>query len=314
LGDFQKRAAQIVTGSGIISTLLCFSLLGCGVARDGVPSREEDLRIGDVIIHIEFAANLSLPRRAVVGWVRRAAVAVTNYLGRYPVEELWLNVQGGGYEAVSDGVTHGNSEIEVRLGRYAEMSDLNQDWILTHEMFHLAFPTLPHRYLWMMEGLSDYLEPIARGRAGQLTAKEVWKEFVEGLPQGLPTRGDRGLDNTFTHERIYWGGNLYWLLADVEIRVKTKNRHSIDDAIRAILNAGGNGREHWSLERVLNAGDEATKTTVLTDLHDQLGLKPGTTDLEDLWKNLGVKYNNGAISFDDTAPWAAVRIAITGKR
>jgi predicted metalloprotease with PDZ domain len=118
---------------------------------------------------------------------------------------------------------------------------LRQDWIMTHEMFHLAFPTLDDRYLWMMEGLSDYLEPVARARAGQLTPQEVWREFVEGLPQGLPAAGDRGLDNTHTRERIYWGGNLYWLLADVQIREKTNNRHSVDDAIRAILDAGGNG-------------------------------------------------------------------------
>ena len=110
------------------------------------------------------------------------------------------------------------------------------------------------------------------------------------------------------------GGNLYWLLADVRIRVKTNNRHSVDDAIRAILNAGGNAGERWSVAGVLNAGDEATKTTILTDLHDQLGLKPDTTDLEDLWKNLGVKYNDGSISLDDTAPWANVRIAITAMR
>jgi len=104
-----------VTGGGVIGTVLCFLPLGCGVGRHGTPSREEDLRVGDAIIHIEFAGSLSLARPVVVGWVRRAAVAVTNYLGRYPVAELRLDVQGGGYEAVSDGVTHGNSEIEVRL-------------------------------------------------------------------------------------------------------------------------------------------------------------------------------------------------------
>jgi len=188
---------------------------------------------------------------------------------------------------------------------------LNHDWILTHEMFHLAFPTLEDRYLWMMEGLSDYLEPVARGRAGQLTAEEVWREFVEGLPQGLPAEGDRGLDNTFTRERIYWGGNLYWLLADVQIREKTHNRHSVDDAIRAILDAGGDGDAMWPLERVLKVGDKATHTTVLKDLHNELGPKPGSVDLDALWQRLGVKYNKGAITFDDTAPNAGVRAAIT---
>jgi hypothetical protein len=239
---------------------------------------------------------------------------VTNYLGRYPTKELTLNIERGGHDPVNDGVTHGARLIEVRLGRRAKAADLNHDWILTHEMFHLAFPTLDDRYRWMMEGLSDYLEPIARGRVGQLTPEEVWREFVEGLPQGLPEEGDRGLDNTFTRERIYWGGNLFWLLADVRIREQTHNHHSVDDAIRAILNDGGNGDADWPLERVLKAGDKATRTTVLTDLHNELGPKPGAVDLDDLWRRLGVKYNRGAVTFDNSAPDAAIRIAITSGR
>jgi predicted metalloprotease with PDZ domain len=167
--------------------------------------------------------------------------------------------------------------------------------------------------LWMMEGLSDYLEPIARARVGQLTPEDVWREFVEGLPQGLPAKGDCGLDNTFTRERIYWGGNLYWLLADVQIRAKTKNRHSVDDAIRAILADGGNGGVNWSLQRVLKVGDKATQTTVLRDLHNELGPQPGHVDLDALWQRLGVKYEKSRVTFDDSAPWADIRKAITAR-
>jgi hypothetical protein len=290
----------------------CLMVSGC--ARGGDAASEKLLAIGNATIHIHLATNLPLPQPVVVEWVRRAAVAVTNYLGRYPVKELSLTIERGGHGAVNSGVTHGARDIEVRLGRRTEQKDLNSDWILTHEMFHLAFPTLDDRYLWMMEGLSDYLEPVARGRAGQLTPEEVWREFVEGLPQGLPEEGDRGLDNTFTRERIYWGGNLFWLLADVRIREKTNNRYSVDDAIRTILNAGGNGDAVWSLDRVLEVGDKATHTTVLKDLHNELGPKPGAVDLDALWKRLGVKYNRGAITFDNTAPDAAIRIAITSDR
>jgi predicted metalloprotease with PDZ domain len=182
---------------------------------------------------------------------------------------------------------------------------------MTHEMFHLAFPTLDRRYLWMMEGLSDYLEPVARARAGQIRAEDAWREFVEGLPQGLPAAGDRGLDKTHTRERVYWGGNLYWLLADVRIRARTNNQHSVDDAIRAILRAGGDGGAYWPLDRVLATGDKATGTTVLQNLYDELGPKPESVDLDALWHRLGIKYNSvTGVRFDDTAPWATIRGSI----
>jgi hypothetical protein len=96
--------------------------------------------------------------------------------------------------------------------------------------------------------------------------------------------------------------------------VQTNNRHSIDDAVRAILAGGGDGSAKWSLAKVLKIGDKATRTTILKDLYEELGSKAGTVDLDNLWKNLGVKDNSGAITFDDSAPWAAARLAITARR
>lgn len=288
---------------------VCLILSACAPGK-AAPDNDE-LKVGGGTIQIEMDSDVTLPRSEAVEWVRRAAVAVSRYLGRFPVKHLLITIHRGGGRRVGGGVTHGNSRIDVRVGSAATAAALRQDWIMTHEMFHLAFPTLDRRYLWMMEGLSDYLEPVARARARQWSAQDVWREFAEGLPQGLPEAGDRGLDNTRTRERIYWGGNLYWLLADVQIRVRTDNRRSVDDAIRAILAAGGDGGTDWTLERVLMAGDKATGTTVLTDLHDELGPKPGNVDLDTLWKRLGVKYQDGVVSFDDTAPWAKIRASIT---
>lgn len=288
---------------------LCLMLAGCESRKAG--SEVDVINVGGASIRIEMARDLPVPREAVVEWVRRGAVAVTTYLGKFPVKHLIVTIYGGGEEPVGGGVTHGASSIEVRLGRSARVSDLNEDWVMTHEMFHLAFPTLNRRYLWMMEGLSDYLEPIARAQAGQWSAQDAWREFVDGLPQGLPEPREGGLDNSSRRERIYWGGNIYWLLADVQIRAQTDNRHGVDDAIRAILAEGGNGGAEWTIERVLAVGDKATGTAVLKDLYEQLGNKPGDVDLDALWKKLGVRESGRRIIFDNRAPWAKYREAIT---
>jgi hypothetical protein len=274
-------------------------------------THDEILKAGGGTIHVVMDSGLPVSSPETIAWVQKAAAAVSGFLGHFPVKQVLIQVQKGGDEAVNDGVTYGGSRIVVHLGAATEVKDLNQDWILTHEMFHLAFPTLPPDQIWMMEGLSDYLEPVARAQAGQLSAAAVWKEMVEGLPQGLPEADDQGLDNTHTWARTYWGGEIFWLLADVQIRVKTNNCHSIRDAIRAILAVGGNGGSDWTLARVLQVGDKATGTTVLKDLHDELGPKPGSVNLPDLWKKLGVSEHDNVILFDDTAPWAKIRVAIT---
>ena len=40
-------------------------------------------------------------------------------------------------------------------------------------------------------------------------------------------------------------------------------------------------------------------------------MKPGAVDLEAMWKRLGVHLEKGVVTYDDTAPLAAVRRSIT---
>jgi len=275
-------------------------------------SAVEMLRIGGAEVRVEIARQITwVSRQALIHWVRTAATAVSDYYGRFAVRQLTITVLAGGEGRIGGGEAVGGTSIRVQLGRQTRASDLHDDWVLTHEMFHLGFPDLPSEYLWMNEGLADYLEPIARCRIGNLTATEMWKQIVEGIPEGLPQTGDQGLDQTHTWGRTYWGGTLFWLLADVQIRQQTANRHSVDDAVRAILNAGGNGSSRWRLSDVLETADRATGTSVLTDLHAQMGLHPWAPDLEALWPRLGIEYDSGTVTLVDTAPLSGIRRAIT---
>jgi hypothetical protein len=63
-------------------------------------------------------------------------------------------------------------------------------------------------------------------------------------------------------------------------------------------------------ERVLRTGDQATGTTVLEDLYAMWGKAPVNVDLQSLWAQLGLRVAEGKGTFDDHAPFAAVRMAI----
>jgi len=179
-------------------------------------------------------------------------------------------------------------------------------------MVHLAFPSVPRMHHWIEEGLATYVEPIARARAGNLTQERIWSDMVEGMPQGLPKKGDRGLDFTHTWGRTYWGGALFCLLADVEIRKRTGNRMGLEDGLRGILKSGGSIEVDWPLDRALRVADQATGVPVLQELYDKMSGTPVAPDLEKLWKDLGIKYDRDKVGFDDSAPLAAVRKAIGG--
>jgi hypothetical protein len=84
--------------------------------------------------------------------------------------------------------------------------------------------------------------------------------------------------------------------------------------MRGVLAAGGNHEVEWSIDRILAVADEAVGVTILTDLYHDMRAKPVHPDLEQLWRDLGVNGDAGEISFDDTAPLASVRLALTQRR
>ncbi len=257
--------------------------------------------------------DFDLPQQAILGWVDRCARAVGDWLGRFPVRRARIHlVQSRRDGGVEHGTSWGSEDAECRisLGARTTESDLNRDWVLTHEMFHFAFPSVPDKHRWIEEGISTYAEPIARAAAGMINREQVWRDMIRDMPQGLPTDGDRGLDQTHTWARTYWGGALFCLLADIGIRKATANRRGLRDALQGINLAGGNITAKWPLARALETADHATGTTVLSDLYQTMGSSYSPVDLARLWKELGVSMSDGEVRFDDGAPLAAIRTAM----
>jgi hypothetical protein len=273
------------------------------------------VKICGATIDVRFEGETTSAKRDdLLTWVHRAGDAVCTYYGKFPVPHLTLDVRVRGGAGVHGGVTYpeDGGYINISLGADTSVAELNDDWMLTHEMIHLAFPSMKRRHHWIEEGISVYVEPIARVQAGQLSAERMWHDVVRDMPQGEPESDDHGLDQTHTWGRTYWGGAMFCLVAEVRIRQQTKNKKGLQDALRGILNAGGTIDEDWDIERAFAVGDKATGTTVLTDLYREMSDKPSPVDLNALWKQLGIsRGSDGAIKFDSSAPLADVRVSIT---
>jgi hypothetical protein len=275
---------------------------------------KSDIEVPGGVIHVGFApGTIALPRDKILDWVKMSAKAVATYYGRFPVSALRLLIVPVDGPRVRGGTTWGyrGAAIRVMFGRDSSEDDLRRDWIMVHEMVHTALPDMPERYNWLSEGLAVYVEPIARVQAGDMAAKDVWQAMMHDMPKGLPQAGDEGLDNTDTWGRKYWGGAMFCLLADIEIRKQTSNKFGLQDAMRGVIAAGGNHEVDWSIDRILATADKAVGVNVMTRLHDQMGPKAVSPDLDSLWRDLGLRMQGESLVFDDTAPLAAIRKAIT---
>src|ERR1700741_2392102 len=301
-------------GLFIRAVLAALFYLACFTFASAKDEMTSSLLIGNARIDIRIEeSTLRIPTKDVLHWVKSAAESVAAYYGRFPVPQVSIRITPFKGRGVHNGMTFGDrgGRITILVGNETSPSEFASDWMLTHEMVHLAFPSVDERHHWIEEGIAPYVEPIARIQSGNLKAEQMWLDLVRDMPQGLPQVGDRGLDHTHTWGRTYWGGALFCRLADVEIRRQTNNAQGLENALRGILDAGGDIRKDWNLEDVLGTGDRAVGVNVLQPLYTRMKDKPVRVDLDRLWTQLGVQSDGASVHFDDSATLAAIRRAIT---
>lgn len=279
------------------------------------------LGIGGATIELQFAPGLGPPVRALaLAWVTTCANAVTAYFGRFPVPYVELLVLPEAGAGVLGGTSHAEPSplLRLRVGSATTAEHFAADWVLVHEMVHLAVPRLARSHNWLHEGIATYVEAVARGRAGLVGASDVWLAWMRQMPLGLPQPGEGGLDQTPTWARTYWGGALFCLLADVRLRERGRPERGLPHALQGVLAAGGDFRAVWPVQRLLASADAALGQTTLTALYNEMKDRAVTVDLPALWRDLGV--TGGVTSsvmgratggvFRDDAPLAALRRAI----
>ena len=296
--------------------LLCTFLLVFSFAF--APHSDPSFQVGGGTIEVNLDSDLPQPKQdELMDWIHMAANSVAAYYGRFPLPHTYLQVRSFDGRGVHGGHTfgvHNGGLIRISVGTQSTPAELKKDWMMTHEMVHLTFPSVAEDHHWIEEGIATYVEPFARLQAGSLSKEEVWGEMARDMHQGLPAEGDEGLDHTHTWGRTYWGGALFCLMADIEIRQRTHNQKGLENALRGVMNAGGVITEDWELQHVLEVGDKAVGVPVLEQLYSKMKDKPMSVDLDKLWQQLGVTQKDGVATFSDQAPLAMIRDAISSGR
>lgn len=293
----------------LVLMTVTLSSIGC------VAQHKLEVHVANAVFTVTVPDNeLKATDADLTTYVQHGANAVVRYFGKFPVDRVNINIKAVNGSRVRFGRTMptDGGTIMMMIGRDATAEALNDDWTLTHEMTHLAFPaTKEDDTDWLGEGMATYVEPIARAQMGYLTPEYVWNEFVDSMPRGEPKPGDGGLDGSHGIGRVYWGGALFCLVADIEIRRATHNKKSLQDAFRYIMKDKGTMEYSWPIEMIFEEGDKATGTHVLEDLYAAWKDKPVEVDLPKLWKELGIERNGKTVVFHKDAVDARVRRGIT---
>jgi len=304
------------TGVAVAASLMLALLEPrAGVAQSAPPARQE-ISVGSAKLSLLMPPDQFAAPALLTQWVERSAHIVANYFGQFPVGAVRIvviPVEGG---RVAGGTTFGQpaAVIRVRVGKSVDAAALRDDWVLVHEMTHLALPDIGDDHAWLAEGLAVYIEGVARVQSGNRTLEDVFSEEERSMPRGMPAAGDAGLDHDHSWGRTYWGGAMFCLLADVGIRQRTHNRFGLQDAMRAVLRGSGGLTTQWDINKVFAIADAAVGVPVMSELYEQVKDKPFAPDLPALWRSLGVENDGGTVRISDQAPLAAIRKAIFTSR
>jgi len=199
--------------------------------------------------------------------IRQLATAQNAIFGGPPYDSYTIllyapftNMQWGG------GLEHHNSQLDAlaapffavdratgRLGGFTQS-------LLSHEFFHMwnvkrirPAQMWPYDYsreqytplLWWSEGVTDYYGDVTMARGGLWTPERFIQSVngniaqVESAAEIVAAEDasiDTWIDPTYVNESQYYypKGSLLGLMLDIQIREATRNRHSLDDAMRAL--------------------------------------------------------------------------------
>jgi hypothetical protein len=301
------RLAALVAG-GILLSVAAPHLAHAQPA----PSDRHAITVANANLIVQIPPQQFSADSLLIDWARRSATIVAHYYGRFPVAELRIAVIPVPGSRVAGGTTFGAPAplIRIRVGSQVDAAALLDDWVLVHEMTHLALPDVGEDHAWLSEGLAVYVEGVARVQAGNRSIEDVFAEEQRSMPRSMPGPQGLGLDHDHSHARTYWGGAMFCLLADVQIHQRTHNRYGLQDAMQAVLRASGGLTSDWDINKVFATADAAVGVPVLSELYAQMKDQPIAPDLPALWRSLGVETDGDAVRINDQAPLAGIRKAI----
>jgi hypothetical protein len=271
----------------------------------------------DVSARIEIATldgPTAVGRNVRHRWVRETSAAVARFYGGFPTERALLAiVPVPGRASVLHGkvLPESNPGVALLLGSEAGPEDLYADWILTHELFHLGFPSFVREGKWLDEGLATYFEPLIRARKRWLTEEQVWSEFIDNMPRGLSVLERDGLENPKSQRGTYWAGATLALMADTEALERSNGARGLQLALRELLRDGGEASRVWRLRDAISHIDSSLGAPILSDLAKRYRTAGQRVPLAELFASLGVRKSGRTVTLDDEAPLAEVRRTIT---
>ena len=242
----------------------------------------------------------------IAHWIESFAGYVARFWAGFPTDSLLVSISPGGrlrdpFGRVRGG---GGATVSLRLSTEETPAFLHErDWVLTHELIHLAAPFTRGQPPWLMEGMATYLEPIILALAGVRTRDAVWAEWLRAMPGGALGIATEGLSG---RGGAYWTGALALLLTHKEI-AEGGSADGLVRCFRAIRRHLGDASARAPRELLIRVCDRALGQPFLANVANRLD-DPTIIDMPTLWRSLGVSGDAAGIAYSETGAATRARM------
>ena len=280
--------------------------------------------VGGATLAVSVIGSLAaVPGASYAQWVTQIATTMSAAFGRFPVPytQVLLVLPTHTGEAVPWGevVRAGGDGVLLYVDRTRGVEQLAQDWVAFHEFSHLLHPFMGRRDSWWAEGLASYYQNVLRAHAGQLTPQAAWRELHAGFGRGR-SELDGSTLAVASHEmmtrrhfmRVYWSGAAIALLADVELRLRTRNQHSLAEVLGQFSLCCLPVTREWTAREFMRRLDEIAGVAVFEPLLERNLGAPGFPDVSPAYAVLGLRDRAGELKIGGSAAERRLRKAIMG--
>lgn len=285
------------------------------------------VEVAGATLHIEIQQPIDDERASeLVDWVKSTAENVTLTYGRFPNPAPIIIVKPArsmGWDGDDRAVTfgrvtrRGDETIELFVNPDRPIEEFYSDWTATHEFSHLMLPLLSQRYRWISEGFASYYQNILLARAGHYTKEFAWERLTAGFERGRVSNPDLSLNQAGdarvrgARMKIYWSGAAIALLADVELRQRSGGAESLDTVLGDLQRCCLPSRRRWSGPDLFRRLDSFLESPVFMPLYRKHANEAGFPSTAALIDALGVETSGNGIEFDNDAPLAEIREALS---
>lgn len=286
--------------------------------------QRREVRVPGGCLNISVLGNgVEMGPDALARSIARSASATSMLLGRFPRTETGLLAVPTPFSLSSPFGIIGRGTmptVAILVGERADEERLSRAWVPVHEFSHLATPFIDREDAWLSEGIATYYQEVLRARGGLTSSDEAWENLADGFARGARDGTGRNLADesramieTAAFRRVYWAGAAIALMADVEMRVRSRGGRSLDDAILALYDCCAEAIAPMSAEEALERMERGRPPVIRPIAERWLGSRE-FPDLSRAYSALGIERVGGRLFFGGGARASALREAIMAPR